>query len=247
MTSHYQPGTLSPRRQRPLPLYAQIKEALREGILDGTYRQHERIPSESDLMASYGVSRITVRQALGDLENEQLIFKIPGKGAFVSRPKPFQQLAKLQGFAEAVGARGMVWGQAQDIAAETALEPLDLVAIKRLQQAKTGALIQFSATVGAVLADQDPEALTEYARNLGLAFQIQDDVLDVTGDEAETGKRTNKDDAAGKATFVSLLGLEGAQDKARKLVRNAEAALETYGETAGNLRQLARFVIERDA
>ncbi|PKO87478.1 MAG: GntR family transcriptional regulator [Betaproteobacteria bacterium HGW-Betaproteobacteria-10] len=107
MTSHYQPGAVSPRRQRPLPLYAQIKEALREGILDGTYRQHERIPSESDLMASYGVSRITVRQALGDLENEQLIFKIPGKGAFVSRPKPFQQLAKLQGFAEAMSSLGL--------------------------------------------------------------------------------------------------------------------------------------------
>ena len=160
---------------------------------------------------------------------------------------PDTRISLLQGFAEAVGARGMVWGQAQDIAAETALEPLDLVAIKRLQQAKTGALIQFSATAGAVLAGQDPEPLAEYARNLGLAFQIQDDVLDVTGDEAETGKRTNKDDAAGKATFVSLLGLDGAQDKARKLVRNAEAALETYGEAAGNLRQLARFVIERDA
>ena len=157
------------------------------------------------------------------------------------------RLSLLQGFAEAVGARGMVWGQAQDIAAETAIEPLDIVAIKRLQQAKTGALIQFSATAGAVLAGQDPEPLAEYARNLGLAFQIQDDVLDVTGDEAETGKRTGKDDAAGKATFVSLLGLEGAQDKARKLVRAAESALDPYGEAAGNLRALARFVIQRDA
>ena len=160
---------------------------------------------------------------------------------------PETRLTLLQGFAEAVGARGMVWGQAQNIAAETALEPLDIVAIKRLQQAKTGALIQFSATAGAVLAGQDPEALAEYARNLGLAFQIQDDILDVTGDEAETGKRTGKDDAANKATFVSLLGLEGAQDKARKLIRGAESALEPYGDAAANLRQLARFVIERDA
>ena len=69
----------------------------------------------------------------------------------------------------------------------------------------------------------------------------------MTGNEAETGKRLNKDDAAGKATFVSLLGLDGAQDKARKLVRAAEAALEPYGDDAGNLRQLARFIIERDA
>ncbi len=157
------------------------------------------------------------------------------------------RVALIAAFAEAVGGRGMVWGQALDIAAETAIEPPDLVAIKRMQQAKTGALIQFSAMAGAIMAGQDTEALAEYARNLGLAFQIQDDVLDVTGNEAETGKRIGKDDAAGKATFVSLLGLEGAQDKARKLIRHAEGALEPYGEAAGNLRQLARFVIERDA
>lgn len=157
------------------------------------------------------------------------------------------RLNLIRAFAEAVGARGMVWGQALDIAAETAPEPLDLVAIKRLQSAKTGALIVFSATAGAIMAGQDVAPLTEYARNIGLAFQIQDDILDVTGDEAETGKRLNKDGAANKATFVSLLGLEGAQDKARKLVRNAEAALEPYGDAAGNLRDLARFIIERDA
>lgn len=101
------PESRSTYRQRPLPLYAQIKETLREQIIEGTYRQHERIPSESDLMSSYGVSRITVRQALSDLENEQLIFKVPGKGAFVSRPEPFQQLAKLQGFAEAMSNLGL--------------------------------------------------------------------------------------------------------------------------------------------
>src|SRR5690606_22559860 len=157
------------------------------------------------------------------------------------------RLALVRGLSEAVGARGMVWGQALDIAAETAITPLDIVAIKRLQQAKTGALIQFAATAGAVMAGEDPAPLAEYAKNLGLAFQIQDDVLDVTGTEAETGKRTGKDGAANKATFASLLGLEGARDKARALVRDAEAALDAYGEGAGNLRQLARFVIERDA
>ncbi len=147
----------------------------------------------------------------------------------------------------AVGGGGLVWGPALDIAAETAAEPLDLAAITRLQQAKTGALIQFSATAGAVMAGEDPGPLADYARRLGLAFQIQDDILDVTGTEAETGKRTGKDGAANKATFVSLLGLQGAQDQARQLVRDAETALDPYGEAAGNLRQLARFVIERDA
>lgn len=160
---------------------------------------------------------------------------------------PDARLALIRLFSDAVGARGMVWGQALDIAAETAVEPLDLVAVKRLQGAKTGALIVFSATAGAIMAGEDAGPLTDYARNLGLAFQIQDDILDVTGNEAETGKRTGKDDEAGKATFVSLLGLEGAQDKARKLVRAAESALDPYGEAAGNLRALARFVIQRDA
>ncbi|KGJ02375.1 farnesyl diphosphate synthase [Paracoccus halophilus] len=157
------------------------------------------------------------------------------------------RLALIDAFAGAVGARGMVWGQAQDIAAETAIEPLDLAAIKRMQQAKTGALIRFAASVGALMAGEDAGPLTEYARHLGLAFQIQDDILDLTGDEAEIGKRLNKDGTANKATFVSLLGLDGARDKARKLVRNAESALDPYGEAAENLRRLARFVIERDA
>lgn len=88
--------------RHPLPLYAQIKASLRDRIIDGSYGQHARLPSESALMAAFGVSRITVRQALSDLENEQLIFKVPGKGSFVAKPRPFQQMARLQGFGEAM-------------------------------------------------------------------------------------------------------------------------------------------------
>ena len=160
---------------------------------------------------------------------------------------PEARINLIRAFADAVGARGMVWGQALDIAAETASEPLDIAAIQRLQGAKTGALIVFSGTAGAIMAGRDVAPLTEYARNIGLAFQIQDDILDVTGDEAETGKRLHKDGEANKATFVSLLGLDGARENARELVRHADAALEPYGEAAGNLRRLARFIIERDA
>lgn len=156
------------------------------------------------------------------------------------------RLALVAGLADAVGARGMVYGQSLDIDAETAPEPLDLRAIKRLQGAKTGALIAYAATAGAVMAGADAAPLRDYANALGLAFQIADDILDVTGDEAATGKRVGKDDAAGKATFVSLLGLEGARDKAATLVDAAIAALEPYGADAENLRELARFVIERD-
>lgn len=153
----------------------------------------------------------------------------------------------LHNFAQAVGARGMVWGQMQDLAAETAVEPLDLPAVKALQHAKTGALMGFAATSGAIMAGADPKPMAEYARNLGLAFQIADDILDVTGDEETTGKRVGKDAAAGKATFVSLLGLEEARDKAAAMIHRADLALEPYGEAepAENLRQLARFVIHR--
>ncbi len=156
------------------------------------------------------------------------------------------RLHLIREFARAVGARGMVWGQALDIAAESASAPLDLAAVKRLQDAKTGALIRFAATSGARIADADAGAMEDYATALGLAFQIADDILDVTGDEDVTGKRLRKDAEAGKATFVSLLGLEGARDEARRYVTRAEEALAPYGEAAENLRQLARFVIERD-
>lgn len=156
------------------------------------------------------------------------------------------RLRLIRAFSDAVGAKGMVWGQALDIAAESAMEPLDLKAVKRLQGAKTGALIRFAATAGPLMTGDDPQPLEDYARALGLAFQIADDILDVTGDEDVTGKRVGKDNAAGKATFLSLLGLEGAKAEARRYVTVAEAALEPYGEAAENLRELARFVIERD-
>ncbi len=156
------------------------------------------------------------------------------------------RLRLVAALAHAAGAQGMVWGQALDIAAETAGTPLDLAAITRLQGGKTGALIRFAATAGPLIAGDDPTALDRYADALGLAFQIADDILDVTGSEAVTGKRVGKDADAGKATFVSLLGLDGAEAEARRLVAAGADALTGYGDAAGNLRLLARFVIERD-
>ncbi|UFM65530.1 polyprenyl synthetase family protein [Paracoccus sp. MA] len=210
---------------------------------------HDDLPSMDDDDLRRGLPTVHLRwsEATAILAGDALQALAFGLLADPRIGAPERRLALVRGFAEAVGGGGMVWGQALDIAAETAAEPLDLAAITRLQQAKTGALIQFSATAGAVMAGEDPGPLADYARRLGLAFQIQDDILDVTGTEAETGKRTGKDGAANKATFVSLLGLQGAQDQARQLVRDAETALDPYGEAAGNLRQLARFVIERDA
>ncbi len=157
------------------------------------------------------------------------------------------RIALVAGLARASGAEGMVLGQALDIAAETADRPLDLQEITALQAGKTGALIRFSAEAGAILAGADPAPLRAYAGALGLAFQIWDDVLDVTGDAALTGKAVGKDAAAGKATFVSLLGLDGARARATSLIAEAEAALVPYGPAARNLIDCARFVIARQS
>ncbi len=152
----------------------------------------------------------------------------------------------IAALAQASGAGGMVLGQALDIAAETAPQPLTLDQITALQAGKTGALISFAAEAGAILSGADRGPLAAYARALGLAFQIADDILDVEGDPAKAGKRLGKDAQAGKATFVSLLGLEGARARARALVAEAEAALAPYGAAAGNLAEAARFVIGRE-
>ena len=158
-----------------------------------------------------------------------------------------RRLALVAGLARASGAQGMVLGQALDIAAETAAEPLSLPEITRLQAGKTGALICFSAEAGALMAGADPAPLRAYAQALGLAFQIADDILDVEGDEAATGKRVGKDAGAGKATFVSLLGLEGARARAADLVAQAENAVSPYGARAAALIAAARFVISRQS
>ena len=149
--------------------------------------------------------------------------------------------------AKASGAQGMVLGQALDIAAETAETPLTLDQITQLQAGKTGALIEWSACAGARLAQADTAPLCQYAQALGLAFQITDDILDVEGDAEKAGKRLHKDAKAGKATFVSHLGLEAARVRAADLVDHACTALDGYGPKAETLKQAACFVIARDS
>jgi farnesyl diphosphate synthase len=151
--------------------------------------------------------------------------------------------------AQAAGASGMVGGQMFDLLAEH--DPsLDIGAITRLQRLKTGALIAFSCESGAILAKAAPElrtALRGYAHDLGLAFQIADDLLDVEGTAEQTGKPVGADAAAGKATFVSILGVERARAQADLLVRQAIAHLDLFEEKAELLRQAARFVVDRRA
>ncbi|GGC05453.1 farnesyl-diphosphate synthase [Marivita lacus] len=148
--------------------------------------------------------------------------------------------------ARASGRGGMVLGQALDMAAETADVPLSLDQITELQAGKTGALIMWSAEAGARLGQADPKPLTDYAMALGLAFQIADDILDVEGDETTVGKAVGKDADRGKATFVSLLGLDGAKRRASELVAAACDALSPYGAQAQTLNEAAQFVISRD-
>ncbi len=152
--------------------------------------------------------------------------------------------------ARASGLAGMVGGQVMDIAAETAAQPLDLDAVAALQALKTGALIAFAAEAGAILGGAGPEdraRLADYGRRLGAAFQIRDDILDVEGDEATAGKRLHKDAAAGKATFVGLLGLDGARARARAEADAARAALSPYGPRAATLAAAADYALDRRA
>ena len=158
-----------------------------------------------------------------------------------------RRIALVKRLAQASGAEGMVLGQALDIAAETASTPLTLDQITRLQAGKTGALIRFSTEAGAILAGEDPAPLRTYATALGLAFQIADDILDVTGDPEKAGKKLQKDAAAGKATFVSLLGLDQARARATSLITEAEAALAPYGPRAATLIEAAHFVVTRES
>jgi farnesyl diphosphate synthase len=148
--------------------------------------------------------------------------------------------------ARAAGGRGMVGGQMVDLAAEHSVP--DVATVTRMQQMKTGALIRFSCEAGAILAGAPQavrHALQQYANDLGLAFQIVDDLLDVEGDSAELGKATQKDAAAGKATFVNLLGIDQSRQRAGLLVRQATANLDIFGEKAAHLRQIAKYVLER--
>jgi len=165
---------------RPLPLYVQIKEQLRGQIFDGTYHEHQRLPSENDLMSSFGVSRITVRQALSDLENEQLIFKIPGKGAFVSRPRPFQQQARLQGFAEAMASQGR---EAFNRVLGLSTVPADAVTAARLQVPEGSPLTEIRRVRHA-----DRQAVS----------------LDITYVRRDLGERLAREDLAGRDIFVII-------------------------------------------
>ena len=161
-------------------------------------------------------------------------------------PDPAVRAEIVHSLAIAAGGVGMAGGQMMDLAA--AEGDLDLAAVTRLQVRKTGALFRFSCTAGAILAKRqgaEREALGRYADNIGLAFQIADDLLDVEGSESDLGKAVGKDAAAGKATFVDLLGREQARLRATQLAEDAVMALAPFGEAADLLRDMARYIVAR--
>ncbi len=161
-------------------------------------------------------------------------------------PDPAVRAEIVHSLAIAAGGVGMAGGQMMDLAA--AEGDLDLAAVTRLQERKTGALFRFSCTAGAILAKRqgaEREALGRYADNIGLAFQIADDLLDVEGSESDLGKAVGKDAAAGKATFVDLLGREQARLRATQLAEDAVMALAPFGEAADLLRDMARYIVAR--
>lgn len=163
-----------------------------------------------------------------------------------AHPDPFVRCDLVARLAASTGFHGMVGGQMIDMAAEEG--ELEIAAITRMQRMKTGALIAFAAESGAVAARASHaaiQALNGYAHDLGLAFQITDDILDIEGDSEALGKSVGKDENAGKATFVSIMGLERARTQAGLLAAQAVAHLDLFDEKADLLRALATFAVER--
>ena len=211
---------------------------------------HDDLPCMDDADLRRG--KPTVHKAYGEAEAvlagdslHALAFDILAHTA--THDDPFVRNELVLELARAAGPSGMAGGQMMDLVAEGAT--LDLPAITRLQQLKTGALIEYAVEAGCIMAKLPAEARRPYrgyARNIGLAFQIADDLIDHSGDEAAAGKPTRKDAHAGKATFVSLLGEDRARQQAGFLVDQAVQHLSSHGSEADLLRSIARFAIERD-
>ncbi|MBN2970919.1 polyprenyl synthetase family protein [Roseomonas aeriglobus] len=164
-----------------------------------------------------------------------------------AHPDPFVRVELIGCLAASSGPSGMAGGQMMDLEAEKT--SFDLATVTRLQAMKTGALIACAVEAGAILGRVPAEgrrALRGYARDIGLAFQIADDILDVEGDEALAGKALRKDEAAGKETFLTLLGLDRAREQAAMLVDQAVEHLRGFGPEADLLREVARYITERD-
>jgi len=158
-----------------------------------------------------------------------------------------QKVAMIKALSAAIGPRGMVGGQALDI--EATDTPVELHQLQTMHALKTGALIRAALAMGGIASGASRDqlaALDDYGHDIGLAFQVVDDILDVESDAVTLGKTAGKDSAAMKSTYVGLMGLDGAKAEAKRLLTTALAALEVFGESANYLRDLAKYILERD-
>jgi farnesyl diphosphate synthase len=210
---------------------------------------HDDLPAmdDDDLRRGRPTCHVEFDEATAILAGDALLTKsFQVLGELDTHPDPAVRSELVIEMARAIGDEGMVGGQMLDLMAENA--DLGMDEVTRLQRMKTGMLIAYSCLSGAILG-KAPEAarhaLHAYVHDLGLAFQIVDDLLDVEGDESELGKKTGKDAAAGKATFVSLMGKDRARAQAEMLSGQANQHLAMFAEKADPLRELAQFIVQR--
>ncbi len=210
---------------------------------------HDDLPAmdDDDLRRGRPACHIEFDEATAILAGDALLtlaFEV--LGAEATHGQPAVRCELISELARAIGSQGMVGGQMLDLMAGG--HDFDVAEITRLQRLKTGMLIGYSCQAGAILGratDEGRAMLGAYAHDLGLAFQIVDDLLDVEGEASEVGKATGKDAAAGKATFVSLLGRERARAQAQMLAAQAVEHIAGFGEKGFLLKELAEFVVKR--
>ncbi len=210
---------------------------------------HDDLPAMDDdeLRRGRPTCHIAYDEATAILAGDSLLtlaFEVLADEA--THASPDIRCALVAELASAAGGQGMAGGQMFDLAAEETTFGLE--EIRRLQALKTGRLFNYSCLAGVILGEGSPaarKALMDYAHDLGLAFQIADDLLDLEGDELEVGKKVGKDAEAGKATFVSILGARDAREEAKRLAGKAESHLDLFSAKADLLRHVARFVVER--
>lgn len=249
------------KRLRPLLLAAvaemygvQREAAVRAGVAIESIHVysliHDDLPCMDDDAVRHGkpTAHLAFDEATAVLAGDSLhafAFEVLADPATSS--DPFTSIELVRTLGHASGAQGMAGGQMMDLVAESS--EFDLQTVTRLQQLKTGALLGAAVEMGAILGRIPPEGrshLRGYARDIGLAFQITDDLIDHEGDASVAGKAVGKDAAAGKETFVSLLGPDRAREQARMLVEQAIGHLAQHGKEADLLRAVAHYIIERD-
>ncbi|GLP96809.1 (2E,6E)-farnesyl diphosphate synthase [Paraferrimonas sedimenticola] len=210
---------------------------------------HDDLPAMDDdeLRRGQPTVHIAFDEATGILAGDalqSLAFELIS--ADIPDVSPQQQLALTQALAKAAGYSGMCGGQAMDLAATA--QHVELDTLMQLHRLKTGALIECAARMACIIANADANkttAFAQYSQHIGLAFQVHDDVLDIVGNTEELGKPQGSDLAADKSTYPQLLGLEGAQQTARKLVQQALTSISDLPYNCGILEAFAQFIIER--